>query len=254
MFKEIHPPTHCPACDSPLLYEKDELYCKNDDCGAQSSKKLEHFCKTLKIKGFGPATLEKMGLESVLELYSIPDSTTLKEALGCSDKVADKLWNELEFSKQSDLASVLAAFSISLIGNSKSKDLAAVVGHIEDIDENACAKAGLGPKATESILTWLDNFYYAGGYSELPFSFTSTTTVKEGTKDVVCISGKLTSVKTKADAKKELEAAGYEVKPSLTKDVTILLNESGIESSKTEKARKNNIKIVTQLKDLLGGI
>ena len=69
---------------------------------------------------------------------------------------------------------------------------------------------------------------------------------------MVCISGKLKSFKTKADATQVLEDFGYEVKSSLTKDVTILVNESGVESLKTKKARENGVTIVTNLFDFIG--
>jgi NAD-dependent DNA ligase len=68
----------------------------------------------------------------------------------------------------------------------------------------------------------------------------------------VCISGKLTSFKTKAEATKALEQQGYTIKSSLTKDVTILVNESGVESAKTKKARESGITIVTDLFEILG--
>jgi len=38
----------------------------------------------------------------------------------------------------------------------------------------------------------------------------------------------------------------------LTKDVTILINESGTESSKTKTAKSKGIKIITNLKQLIG--
>ena len=69
-------------------------------------------------------------------------------------------------------------------------------------------------------------------------------------KEVVCISGKLKSFSTKATAKKVLETKGYLVKSSLTKDVTILVNESGIHSAKQQAALERGIIIITNLKDL----
>jgi NAD-dependent DNA ligase len=61
----------------------------------------------------------------------------------------------------------------------------------------------------------------------------------------------LKSFKTKADATKALNDAGYEVKSSLTKQVTILVNESGVESSKTTQARESGVTIVTNLLEFL---
>jgi NAD-dependent DNA ligase len=71
-------------------------------------------------------------------------------------------------------------------------------------------------------------------------------------KGTVCISGRLSSYKTKAAAANELERTGYIVKSSLTKDVTILVNESGIESAKTQAARERGVKIITNLKEIIG--
>ena len=49
-----------------------------------------------------------------------------------------------------------------------------------------------------------------------------------------------------------LEQHGYTVKSSVTKDVTVLVNESGIESQKTIKARNDGLLIVENLLEFLG--
>ena len=54
-------------------------------------------------------------------------------------------------------------------------------------------------------------------------------------------------------AKKQLEANGYVVKSNFTKDVNILVNESGIESAKTKKAHDNNITVINDITTLIGG-
>ena len=69
-------------------------------------------------------------------------------------------------------------------------------------------------------------------------------------KNIICITGKLNSFDTKAKAKEHLENLGYEVRSTVTKDVTILLNESGVESGKTKKARDNGVRIVTTIDEL----
>ena len=48
-----------------------------------------------------------------------------------------------------------------------------------------------------------------------------------------------------------LSQYGFVVKSSLTKDVTHLVNESGVESAKTEAARERGVLIITNLKHLL---
>jgi hypothetical protein len=87
---------------------------------------------------------------------------------------------------------------------------------------------------------------------QLPFSFefSKKASVKQE-KGVVCISGKLSSYKTKAEAAEVLAGLGYSVKDSLTKEVTILLNESGIQSAKTAKADTMGVRVVNNIQELM---
>jgi NAD-dependent DNA ligase len=96
----------------------------------------------------------------------------------------------------------------------------------------------------------MEFYSFYDGYLPFDFKF-SKKPQKTEAKGIVCISGKLKTFKTKAEATTALNAAGYEVKSSLTKQVTILINESGIESSKTQKARESGVTIVTNLNTFL---
>ncbi|MCB7372914.1 hypothetical protein LI003_23765, partial [Bacteroides caccae] len=73
-------------------------------------KKLEQFCKVLKIKGLGPKSLEKLNLQDLPELFAL-EKDDLIAALD-SEKIADKLLLEIEKAKAATLETVLAAFSI----------------------------------------------------------------------------------------------------------------------------------------------
>ena len=239
-------PDYCPSCSSKLELSFPLLYCRNPSCGDQSSKKIEHFAKTLKIKGLGPVAIESLALESINDIYAMSEYEII-DLLG-SQKLGEKLFTEIENSVKAPLNILLAAFSIRLIGKTASEKLSAVCESIHDINEDSCAKAGLGPKATESLLDWIEEEY---PLLELPHSF-AFESPKVRTGGVVCISGKLKSFKTKAQATEALEQHGYTVKSSVTKDVTILVNESGVESQKTTKARESGVTIVENLLDFLG--
>ena len=139
-----------------------------------------------------------------------------------------------------------------MIGTTASQKVCEKIDSLLELNEKVCSEAGLGPKATEYLLDW---YYeeFTDGYDRLPFSWKTTVqerTVTE-TKGTVCITGKLKSYPTKAAANKVLEKMGYLVKSSLTKDVTILVNESGIESAKTQAARDRGVQIITNLKTIL---
>ncbi len=244
----IEAPSNCPSCDHELTWVNDTLYCRNPSCPAQSAKQVEHFAKSLKIKGLGPSTIDKLGIENIREIYELEIEYTSR-VLG-SDKLAVKLLDEIERSKQEPLNTVLPGFGIALIGKTATEKLSHVVSNIFEIDEASCKAAGLGPAATANITTWLDNRFEE--YSDLPFNFEFAENTKaiEAT-ETVCISGKLNSYKTKAEATEVLESRGFRVKDSLTKEVTVLVNESGIESAKTKKAEQLGILIINNLKEYL---
>lgn len=244
----IKPPSECPSCQSTLVWVNDALYCKNTMCPAQCAKQVEHFAKTLKIKGLGPASIEKLMIEDIHEIYLL--DIGFATALLGSEKLAIKLLEEIQRSTKEPLNTVLPAFGIPLVGKSATDKLSAVCESIFDIDEATCKRAGLGPAATKNLMNWMDTQFEH--YCDLPFSFEfeSKASVKQE-KGVVCISGKLSSYKTKSEAAEILRELGYSVKDSLTKDVTILVNESGIESAKTLKAANNGVRIVNNIQELM---
>jgi DNA ligase (NAD+) len=251
-MQKIEIPTTCPCCFYKLEIVNEQLFCRNLSCEAQLGKKLEHFTKTLGIKGFGPKTIEKLGLADITELFYL-DRDSAIESLG-SEKVADKLLDEIERAKGADLATVLASFSIPLVGGTASKKIAGVVSSIEEITQETCKQAGLGEKVTSNLLNWI-NLEYPEMREFLPFSFKSNN-VKSSKVDgpTVCITGKLTSFKTKAEATKILEAAGLIVVESVTKTLKYLIDEEDKGSTKRKKAEEYGVTIVTNLKDFVSKI
>jgi NAD-dependent DNA ligase len=248
-MNKIEPPTHCPSCGHELDWVNHLLYCNNSSCITKAAKRVEHFAKTMKIKGLGPATVARLKLSDVADIYLMTEEM-IADGLN-SNKLAEKLFYEIENSKNAPLNLLLPAFSISLVGRSASDKLSFTCESILDINDETCRSAGLGPKVTKNLMNWLDTEFPA--IKDLPFSFTFNRQAKpKEIKGIICISGKLKTFKTKAEATKALTDLGYQVKSSITKDVTILVNESGIESAKTRKARDSGTTIVTDLNDLLG--
>lgn len=247
----IEAPTNCPSCSSVLEEVNHLLYCRNTLCGDKVAKLIEHFAKTLKIKGLGPKSIAKLDIRSLEEIYQL-DAFEIEEGLG-SEKLASKLVDELQRSKSAPLNVLLPAFSIPLIGKTAADKLSKVCIDIDEIDYDICREAGLGEKSTANLLKWLEDEYPLNSMLPFSFEFVKPSSKSANTSvNTVCITGKLISYKTKAEAHAALEAAGFSIKSSLTKDVTILVNESGIESAKTKKARDAGVQIVTNLKILIG--
>ena len=245
----IQVPTNCPSCNSVLEWSNDQLFCRNPNCDSQSQKKIVHFAKTLKINGLGPASVEKLGFEGVADIYDA-DVEFLAEKLN-SEKLAEKLFKEIQNSRKAPLNLLLPAMSIPLIGKTATEKLSKCSNGLYEVDAEVCKSAGLGPKQTDSLLGWLE---LNDDLDLLPHSleFEKTNVESTESRGAVCISGKLKSFKTKADATQALSELGYSVKSSLTKEVTILINESGIESAKTKQARQAGITIIENLLDFIG--
>ena len=247
---KIIPPTHCPSCDSVLELVNEQLFCRNHDCPAQWDKKVINFASTLKIKGLGPATVSKLFLEKYSDLYELTKEE-ISELLD-SEKLGEKLYIEIQKSREIALVSLIPAFSIPLIGRSASQKLCDTISNIEDISEKSCTEAGIGPKATASLINFMETEFYPNNYKDcLPFNCNNKIVKKKEVTGVVCISGKLKTYPTKAFAEKVLNNYGFVVKSSLTKDCTHLINESGIESAKTQTARDRGVLIITNLKHLI---
>ena len=245
---KINIPTHCPCCEYPLELVNDQLFCRNTSCSAQLSKKLEHFCKTLGIKGMGPKTLEKLDLQDLTEIFYLDiDDLTIK--LG-SKRIAEKLIEEIESCKVASLSTVLASFSIPLIGSTAGKKISEVVSTLDQIDVEVCKTAGLGDKATQNLMSWISTEYQE--LKEfLPFTFSSGRITSNTSGKTICITGKLVSYKTKAEAAEALASAGYQVVESVTKTLDYLVDEQDGTSSKRKKAESYGITIVKNLNQFL---
>ena len=241
-------PTQCPSCGSTLVLVKDQLFCKNSKCEAQSVKKLEHFCKSLKMKGFGPVALEKLELESIVDLYRFSEFT-FKDKLG--DTVGLKLFKEVRRTENTaTLASVIAGLSIPLVGDTAATKLCTKISSIDQINASVCKEVGLGEKVTANILAYLDSEEYLD-LEPILLKFKNIPSTKPSTSNgkTVCITGKLDNFKNRSEAAEFLQTLGFTVVDSVTKATDILINEEDRTSSKLTKALSLGIRVTT-IKDL----
>lgn len=241
-------PTTCPICDSVLERVNDQLFCRNDNCDAKSSKRLQHFVKVMKIKGLGEKTLEKLELEDITDLYELT-LEQLTSILG--EKIGTKIFNEITQSKIIALSTFIQSFGIPLIGNSAATKLAKHADSLWNINEEVCETAGLGEKAISNLIQWID--INEMRYSDLPVITTTTTSTTTEVEELykVCITGKLKDHSSRSKAKEFLETKGITVLSSLSSKTNYLVcdQESSTSSSFT-KAKNLNIPIIT-MNDLL---
>ncbi len=234
-------PENCPCCNSVLERIKDQLFCKNSSCDATSSKQLLHFVKTMKIKGMGEKTLEKLKLESISEIYEI-SKEKLKEALG--DKIGEKLYDEITNSQVTHLSRFISSFGIPLVGNTASDKIAIVTESLWNINKDLCKKAGLGDKVTNNLLQWVkDNKEL---YKDMPITFIRSEIKNPvSTKLNVVITGKLDKFSSRTKAKEYLQPLGIKVVSTLSSNTDYLVCDVDSSSSSFKKAEKLNIPIIT---------
>jgi DNA ligase (NAD+) len=203
-----------------------------------TSKLLEHFIKTLEIKGLGPASVSKMGLLHPIDLFDNQDWSIL----GAN---GEKVVAEIERSKTKPYELVLASLGIPGVGKRASK---LIVKHIPSFDRlreiETVQIHGIGPKTVENLLVWLDtNEEWVYG---LPLQLEQNQSIdfENDSSEVrkICITGKIDM--TRNELAEMLEGKGFKVTNTVTKDCYALITAGDTSSSKYKKADANGTKII----------
>jgi DNA ligase (NAD+) len=244
-MEKVNIPLQCPSCNSTLVRVNNQLFCKNPNCNEQSIKRVANYAKVLKIKGLGEKTIEKLGLTSISDIYS--DSFDWELIIGT--KVSQKIQKEIEATLSIPFYKFLAAVGIPLVGQAVANKLS-FVSDPDEINYGVCKKAGIGDKATQNILNWLDEEYYTE-LINLPIEFTKDEILDSSKAIKICITGKLPGF-TKSEFAASLVKAGHNVivENDVSKDINYLVCETRKNSIKEQKALKLNIPILS-LKEFL---
>jgi DNA ligase (NAD+) len=207
---------------------------------AQSNNRLvEHYVKTLGIKGLGPASIQKLNIEHPSELYEDIDWDILgKNGL----KVREEL------NRPKDYATLLASLGIPGVGKSTAQLIVSYIPKFEDLHTiGNISIHGIGPTTVENILSWLP--VNSEWVEALPYKLEAekTATNPDETVEVrkICITGKLDM--TKQELAEHLSRYGFEVIGSVTKDCYALIS-NGEESTKTKQANKYGIPVINYWK------
>jgi NAD-dependent DNA ligase len=246
-YTRIIPPDECPSCGHSLEKVNDQYFCTNKaTCPAQQSGKLINFCKKLKIKGFGQATLDKLELSSIDDLLELTPKYGVSK--GLSEHMAVKLTNVVKerLSQGINYQEFLAAMSIPLVGDSASSKLE--LESLDDLSFELCKKQGLGDKVSENLQLWVTSEWQLLKPTWSTFIKYKKKQQPVGTTQLnktVVITGKLTDFKNRAEATKHLESLGFTVKTSVTKTTDYLVCEDGTTGSSYQKALTLNKPIVT---------
>ena len=220
-----------------------------DKGNINSSKVLEHFIKTLDIKGLGPASVKKMGLTHPVDLFEDQNWNLL----GVN---GTKVQAEIERTKTKPYDLVLASFGMSGVGKRASKLILSKIPAFRNLrDIETTDIKGIGPSTIESVLSWLDE--NEEWVLTLPLQLEQNVTVEEvvGTPArKICITGKLDM--TRNQLGDILEKLGFKVTNTITKDCYALITGGDTTSSKYKKANTLGISIIdywSSKKNVLSG-
>lgn len=202
--------------------------------GVENGQRLvEHYVKTLGIKGLGPSSIEKLEISHPSELYGdVPWSILGKNG----DKIRE------EISRPKDYPTILASLGIPGVGKSTAQLICKHIPAFENLSRIGELQIhGIGPTTVENILSWLE--VNADWVERLPYKLEAETSTSEDKVEYrkVCVTGKLDMTKSELGA--HLEKFGFELSDSLTKDCYALIS-SGEESTKTKQAQKYGIPVI----------
>lgn len=254
---QIEIPSKCPSCGSDLEATELELFCRNSElCPAQNLKRIEHFCKIMKIKGMGPARIETLvnsgHISNIFSLYLLTKEQ-LVSILGSS--IGTTLHSNIQSSKQTEEATLLYALGIPKVGKVAAERIINQVGSLRNLSNLQTEKGLVGTVVLEAINSWLRTKEFDILVS-IDWQFTENKVKAQSDKqEVICITGKLNDFANRKSAEQYLNSLGYQTKASVTKDVTVLIceDETKTSSSSYKKALEKGITITT-IKNLLSSL
>ncbi|MDX1944059.1 MAG: NAD-dependent DNA ligase LigA [Pirellulaceae bacterium] len=170
----LEPPTACPACGSAVEREADTPYirCLNPACPTQLKERLRWYCQRgqMDIEGLGDvlvdqlverklvgefADLYKLKAEQIAELTSEAEQNGKLVIRTVGDKVAKKVVENIDKSRQQPLERVLAGLGIRHVGNRVAYVLAAHFGSLEALgaasQEQLSEVHEIGPAIAASV-------------------------------------------------------------------------------------------------------
>jgi len=256
--------TNCPECKTKLIRNEGEAkhYCPNEfACPPQIKGKIEHFVsrKAMDIAG-AEATIELLLennlINNIADLYTLQKEQLVNlERFG--EKSADNLINSLEKSKTNAFNKVLYGLGIRYVGETVAKTLA---NSFENIDklieadfEELIGIDEIGDKIAESIIQHFNNKINIEIINKLKTAGVNLSAEKNIAEIVsnklegksIIISGTFHSF-SRDEMKELIIKHGGKNVSSISSKTNFLLVGDKIGPSKLSKAKKLNIKIISE--------
>ena len=252
-------PERCPECDTPVVKTEDDAMhrCPNPSCPAQFFELLKHFVGkgAADIDGLGERwcriLIEQGMVRDVADLYRLEKDRLLElERMG--DKLATRIMDNIEASKNRPLPRLLFAMGITHVGSEVADLLSQNFIGVEELskatEEDLTEIEGIGPKIAESIIAWfqepenqrvIEKLRASGvrlEQDELP----AAANVASGTAPFAgltfVVTGTLSAL-SRSDAEGRIKGLGGKVTSSVTKKTSyVVVGESpGSKAAKAEQ-------------------
>lgn len=256
--------TQCPQCGTELVKYEGEAkhYCPNENqCPPQIKGKIEHFFsrKAMDISG-GEATIELLYnnqlVKNIADIYELKKEQLINLER-FANKSAENLLKSIEASKQVPFERVLFALGIRYIGETVAKNLAAHFESIENLQkaslEDLVAANEIGEKIAQSVLAYFRNEQNRQIVERLKNAGLQMKIDKSATKNennllnnqTVVISGTFQKY-SRDEIKRLIVENGGKNTSSISSKTNFLLAGEKIGPAKLEKAKKLEIKIISE--------
>jgi NAD-dependent DNA ligase/predicted DNA-binding WGR domain protein len=274
-------PTACPFCGGEVGRRRTTdgedgviVECRNAECPKKSTGKINRWISSLDILGIGDVVLESMieqfDLADAADLYTLHTRSdeladmviNAEKDLRLGEKRATSILNAIEATRTQTLSRFLGSLGLDHLGKRRVElMIKAAGGALNTLADWRSGKlrdpvvAGLAgvPNIGGSIQDGIDAMgpiidkMLSNGVIVDDVASGGDTVEATPLAGSVCISGKLPSGKKKADYETPLREAGFALVDDVSKGLTYLvLADPASNSSKSEKARKLGISIISE--------
>jgi len=168
---EVHLPENCPVCDSPVVMPEGEALARCSGglyCAAQRIEAIRHFVsrKAMDIEGLGDRWVESLLhldlLQDVADIYHLHEH---REKMLTIEKMGEKsvqnLFDAIENSKKTTLASFIYALGIRGVGETTARMLANTFQTFEALQNADIETLKKTPDVGDITAEWIVDFFQA---------------------------------------------------------------------------------------------
>ena len=280
-LKKIEIPCECPICKSKLRKENDQLYCDNDNCSSKIINRLIHLSQrdAFNIESLGEETAIKLidlwkdiltktknSEEIQNEMDNIHPSfiyRLTKEQLlnmeGFKDKSVNKLYSEIQKSKEITFDKFLYGCGIPLVGKKVARDIAEFYydpnSDLSELEyfvsdyyegfEKLIKVNGIGKSIIDSIVKYYDSYIVPFGNYIKILDYIPKKKSTNQLKFVITGSFDI----SREEIKEIIENSGHKIVSSISSktDYVLVGKDPG---TKAIQAKEKNISIINSLDEL----